>query len=324
MSKATATLAAIESGVLATAEFPHRRHLGASMLGGKCARELWYKFRWAVHEKFEPRMLRLFNRGHREEPAFCKLLRDAGMEVWAIGQNKDDLDIRISGSDGHVGGTPDGVVRGCPDIPADEPALLEFKTLSFDSFKKFKDDGVMTASWKYFVQVQIYMGELDLKWCLWLGVNKDNDEIHGEVIRYDEKIHREYMARGDMIVRAEEPPPRISDTPGNFACKFCAAKQLCFFNDIPEINCRTCAHSTIGPNGAWLCARGRHEVTQKDAAMVCCEHIFDPRFFDDVEVVGGNFEQNYIELKTSSGEEMTIGPKHVTSEKLREVGFLPF
>lgn len=324
MQLATLTLAAIESAVLINAEFPHRRHLGASAIGGKCARELWYKFRWAAHEKFEPRMLRLFSRGHHEEPHIHKLLRDAGMEVWAIGQDRADFDWRLSASDGHFGGTPDGVVRGVPDLPADECALLECKTAAFDLFKKFKEDGVMTASWKYFVQAQIYMGELGLKHALFYMVNKDNDELHAEIIRYDEKIHKEYMARGDMIIRSQEPPPRIADTPGHYACRFCAAKQLCHFNDIPEINCRTCAHSSLGPHGTWLCARGRPEVAGRDAAMVCNEHVFDPRFFDGVEVVDGNFEENWIGITHETEGYVKLGPKHRTSQSLFESGWLPF
>lgn len=61
----------------------HRNHLGASLIGDDCKRKLWYGFRWAFKKKFEGRLLRLFNRGHREEDRFIEWLEGAGFKVWA-------------------------------------------------------------------------------------------------------------------------------------------------------------------------------------------------------------------------------------------------
>jgi hypothetical protein len=58
-----------------------RPHLGASQVGKPCQRALVYGFRHAVVKNTEGRMLRLFNRGHREEPAIIAMLRRIGMEV---------------------------------------------------------------------------------------------------------------------------------------------------------------------------------------------------------------------------------------------------
>lgn len=58
-----------------------RRHLGASVIGKECLREIWYGWRWAAFTRFEGRMLRLFERGHDEEPRLAELLRIAGAEV---------------------------------------------------------------------------------------------------------------------------------------------------------------------------------------------------------------------------------------------------
>lgn len=59
----------------------NRPHLGASQVGKPCERALVYSFRHAVAKRTQGRMLRLFNRGHREEPAIIGGLRKAGMEV---------------------------------------------------------------------------------------------------------------------------------------------------------------------------------------------------------------------------------------------------
>lgn len=58
-----------------------RTHLGASVLGRKCLRQIWYGWRWVHVVKHSGRLLRLFNRGHREEDRLVEWLRDAGAIV---------------------------------------------------------------------------------------------------------------------------------------------------------------------------------------------------------------------------------------------------
>lgn len=58
-----------------------RYHLGGSLIGRECSRELWYSFRWATHTKHKGRILRLFNRGHHEEPRMIEWLTKIGIEV---------------------------------------------------------------------------------------------------------------------------------------------------------------------------------------------------------------------------------------------------
>ena len=51
------------------------------MLGKECPRAVWYDFRWVHMEKHGGRMLRLFRRGHREEPAMVEYLRMIGATI---------------------------------------------------------------------------------------------------------------------------------------------------------------------------------------------------------------------------------------------------
>ena len=61
-----------------------RAHLGASVIGSPCSRALYYAFRWCWQEKFDGRMKRLFNTGHREEERFITYLTAIGFKVWAV------------------------------------------------------------------------------------------------------------------------------------------------------------------------------------------------------------------------------------------------
>lgn len=63
-----------------------RNHLGASSIGNECLRALWYTFRWATRAKHKASLLRLFNRGHREEERFIGYLKSIGVEVRAHSQ----------------------------------------------------------------------------------------------------------------------------------------------------------------------------------------------------------------------------------------------
>lgn len=59
-----------------------RHHLGGSLVGRECMRELWYSFRWAAGpSKHSGRLLRLFDRGHKEEFRFVEYLRSIGTDV---------------------------------------------------------------------------------------------------------------------------------------------------------------------------------------------------------------------------------------------------
>ena len=58
-----------------------RDHLGASQIGDECERKAWLKFRTAETE-CDPRLIRLWNRGHLEEMRFMALLQQAGIQAW--------------------------------------------------------------------------------------------------------------------------------------------------------------------------------------------------------------------------------------------------
>ncbi len=129
-------------------ESEFRAHLGASIIGRKCSREVWYSFRWTTAKKFDGRMLRLFNRGHLEEPRMVALLLMIGCKVYQYDDNKKQF--RISGHKKHYGGSLDAVIVGCPDIP-DHPILGEFKTHNDKSFTKLVSEGLLAAKWEHYV-----------------------------------------------------------------------------------------------------------------------------------------------------------------------------
>lgn len=228
-----------------------RSHLGASIIGNECTRSLWYNFRWAVKSNFEGRMVRLFNRGHLEEARFMALLKAIGCQVTQFDSNGKQF--RISFAEGHAGGSGDGFAIGIPDLPEGTWALTEFKTHGDSSFKKLQLQGVKKSKYTHYVQVNLYMAKFGLQHSLYLAVNKNTDELYGEIIPYDHTTAEDYLKRGDSVVWSAYPPVRLANSPGFYACKYCDYKKVCFEIDQPNKNCRTCSFSKPIENGEWIC-----------------------------------------------------------------------
>lgn len=256
-------------------DHPFRTHLGASLIGKDCPRELWYSFRWSETVRHKGRLLRLFNRGHIEEARFLALLQLIGCEVWS--QSIQGNQFRILYHKDHFGGSCDGVARGIPDDPK-IPILLEFKTHSDKSYNKLAKEGVRSAKFEHYVQMQMYMGGLKLTRALYLAVNKNDDSIHAELITFDPEQFEKYLARAESIIFSKTPPKKISESPGWFACKFCDFRNQCHANASPNRNCRTCAYSVVESGGKWLCSKRNKELDKWEQHKGCDEYTVNPTF----------------------------------------------
>lgn len=238
----------------ANAEEDHRAHLGASLLGHECDRFLWLTFRWARREKFSGRMLRLFETGHMAEPRLAANLRAIGVELHT--EDPAGRQWRISFAGGHAGGSMDGAGLGFPEGPKTW-AVWECKTSGTKAFEAMKKDGVSKTKPMHFAQMQVYMGETGMHRACYTMVCKETDEIYSEWVHFDPVVHAKLIARAERIVASSTPPSRISDKPTWWQCKFCKFAPICHGEAAPEVNCRTCAHSTPDMNGTTTEAGGR-------------------------------------------------------------------
>jgi hypothetical protein len=262
-----------------------RTHLGASVLGEKCLRKLWFGFHWADKEDFDGRMLRLFARGQREEDVFVSLLELVGARVWTI-HPTSKKQFRVSWFGGHIGGSTDGVATGIP-FGAAVPYVLEMKTHNTKQFQKLTKEGVASSHPKHVRQAQIYMHGLNLSRCLYCAVNKDTDELYFEEIESNPDVALSLLDRGRMVVFSKGTgglPPRISQTPAYFECRFCAFSGVCFGTKMPLVNCRTCVHSRATEDGRWECSRGAIDIDANPQAG-CPDHVFAPELFPHATLV---------------------------------------
>jgi len=272
----------------------HRPHLGASLIGKECARALWYTFRWCDAEKFEGRILRLFDTGKREEARVYEELRGIGCEVYS---DDGTAQFRVAEHGGHFGGSMDGVVVGIPEAPK-TPHVLEIKTHSAKSFKEVVKKGVQVAKPQHFAQMQAYMALVNLDRALYFAVNKDTDEVYTERVEHDPLFSGDLLIKAKKIITAVEPPLGISDDPEHFECNYCHFNSICHGTAAPEVNCRTCMFSTPELDGEaeWTCGKesGRHAIPLTVQRAGCTQHRYIPpllaKFGEAVDAVGDGVE----------------------------------
>lgn len=256
----------------------NRPHLGASLIGRPCERQLWYTFRWVDSKKFSGRMLRLFETGQLAEARFTANLRRIGVQVHDV--TPDGKQWRVTDLGGHFGGSMDGAAVGLPEAPKTWH-VLEFKTHGDKSFTELVKKTVQAAKPEHYAQMQVYMGYTGMERALYMAVNKNTDELYAERADFDPVEFTKLKVRAERVIRAAEPPMRISNDPSWFVCKMCDFHAHCHGEAAPAVNCRTCAHATPEMDGEarWSCAknpRAGDSTPLSIQRMGCSHHRYIP------------------------------------------------
>lgn len=264
-----ATIRAIYDHYEAKRKNSHRPHLGGSQIGNPCSRALWFMFRHADKGVFDGRQLRLFETGDREESRLVENLRAVGVKVWDR-DPETGRQISFTECAGHFALSLDGVAEGLRE--SSQPHTLEFKTMNDKNFAAMKRDGVEKSKPVYYAQCQIGMHLSGLQRCAFIAVNKNTDEIYMERIKYDPAMGLQLVAKAEQIIFSDKPPAKLNNDQSFYLCRFCDYKHVCHEGKPPEINCRTCAHSSPERtgNGSWSCAKGL------PMGQPCKAHLFNP------------------------------------------------
>ena len=208
----------------------HRNHLGGSQIGKQCSRELYYSFRWVKEQDFNSydaegnisrsagQVMRLFQRGHKEEISFTEYLVGIGCRL----EFTPDNQARIVDVGGHFGGSLDNVGYMPERYKIPDRFLFEFKTMNMSYFNKLKrlekknnSAGVVKPIFPevfpvYWSQVCIYGYKMGLKYVYFMGVDKNTDALHIEIVTIDWEHGKTMLDKAAMIITATTPPPRVS------------------------------------------------------------------------------------------------------------------
>lgn len=318
------------------------RRLGASQIGQECERRLWYSFRWASKgEGFDGRMLRLFDRGHREEAVFIAELRGIGAQVHDINpQTGEQYEFTACG--GHFVAKIDGAALNLPDAPKTWH-VVGFKTSNEEGYAKvagskkdrkarelnpshpYTGKPIKESKPEHYAQNQVEMRLADLTRTLYLMVNKDTDEVYGERFREDKAAQDALMAKAERVIFSAEPGPGISKDPAFFKCKMCPAAAVCHGQQLAEVSCRTCLHATPEKDGdgRWSCAkRAIPSLSLADQQAACCDHLFIPALVTYGTLDDANEQEGWVSYVAPDGFRFRNGPRAVGSYSSRELNAL--
>lgn len=315
------TVARIYQAYESDAEEGNRPHLGASLIGHACERFLWMTFRWVDAKKFDGRMLRLFKAGQDFEPRIVAELRRIGIEVHDV--SPDGKQWRVSDLGGHFGGSMDGAARGFPEAPKTW-AVIEFKTHNAKSFAGLIKDGVQKSKPQHYAQMTVYCGLTGMDRAMYIAENKDTSELYSEWVHFDPVEFAKLKARAERVIRAAEPPMKISNDPSWYVCKLCSFHEHCHGDTAPAVNCRTCCHSTPEMDGdaRWSCAiqgHGALDVPTSIQRTGCSQHRIIPvllqNFATQKDFVNGDVVYSTPHGDFANGD----GPGALTSQEIRDL-----
>ncbi len=317
------TIRAIDAAVEANVELP-RGHIGASQIGGPCDRALFYSFRWSKAGSWPGRMLRLFDRGKREEAVFADLLRLVGVRV-VLHDPATGHQLSYDDHGGHFSGSLDGIVQGLVEEPT-KWHVLETKTAGDKPFKDLVEKGVEKSKPEHYVQMQCYMAWAKLDRAYYLVVNKNTDELYGERVKFHPETAKKASARALRVIEAPLPPPRLSDDPTWWQCKLCSFHGLCHGQQVARVNCRTCMHATPERQGSarWSCAHHQvDDIPLHGQREGCDDHRFIPPLVPVAECIDADADRNEIRYRLPTGEVFSngaLGPTSFSSAEIAKNG----
>ena len=269
-------VADIDAYACATYDEGPRTHLGASLIGADCTRATWYEWRWMGNVRFNGRMLRLFNRGHREEDHFVEYIKGIGGEVYTADpnlplKNGKPQQYKVSRVGGHFGGSLDGIVR----LPlryncGSHWMLAEFKTKGTGrGFENLKAKGIMLTNGQHYDQMSTYGWNYNLELSLYFTVNKNDDDLHCEIVPLNFKRAAEVEHKATYIIQSQTPPPRIAQSPTFTKCVNCHHRGVCHFGEVPAKNCRSCQYATPVDGAQWYC-NGHQTILSPETIKTGC------------------------------------------------------
>jgi hypothetical protein len=244
-----------------------RNYLGGSSLGDPCHRRLWYDFHHFHKEPPSARVRRIFDLGNAvEDLNVARLKTIPGVQLLSR-DPKTGKQFELSKFGGHVKSHFDGLIRAPHLLDSDEWHLLEIKSMKTDGSMGFtltRKQGLYKTHPKYWAQCQWYMHdsqgtERPIRRALHLSENKNDSELHAEIIEYDPFLGLMFDQLAKKVVEATEPLEKISQDPALFICRFCDHRGHCWEGKpVPVTDCRQCKWAVAesdraGPGACWLC-----------------------------------------------------------------------
>lgn len=252
---------------------PDRGYNGMSSIGENCVRKLQYNMYMASgEEQISRRIKRLFNEGHLFEDKLAALFEDIDLPIIGRQNNyTDENEMWFGHNDGEV--LYDGRYY-----------LLEMKTHNDKNFKDVKKQGVKKGKPTHYGQMMMYMGYGKYDYGVYIAYNKNDSDLDFQLIKFDQADFNKAVRRSVDVIASDVLFPRIgNNTASWFECKMCNHRAVCFGNEAPAKNCRTCHWVEPSNGNKWACTYGRTEIgdvplSLEEQKAGCDNHMYGKMF----------------------------------------------
>lgn len=176
--------------------------------------------------------------------------------------------------------------------------------------------------------MQLYMHWSGIDRAFYMAVNKNDDSLYTERVRYDARVAEKLVRKGVDVVSANIPLERLSEDQTFYKCKFCNHADVCHQKKPPAINCRTCVHAeaVMDGNGTWSCHLRNAIITTDQQRVGCDQHLYIPdlvTWVDGAVQVDASDTENWIEYQLPDGRRFRNGPRDDDSYPSSELVHLP-
>jgi hypothetical protein len=275
------TIKLIENAIERNNKKNNRGYLGMSEIGHECWRYLWYNFRKVSQDQISASGLMAIEDGYRQEELTAERLRMVhGIKL----KTTDELDHQIGFKylGGHFSGHCDGMIEGIVEAPKTKH-IWEHKSVNEKKFKELNslilDIGEKSAleAWDeiYYAQAQIYMLASNLDRHYLTVSTPGGRALTSCRTEIKKKIGESLLEKAHMIITSERPPAKLNENREYYICRWCRKKSICHDNEVPDVNCKTCAFSEPileGTNAEWKCYKKNCNISGEMNG--CEQHLF--------------------------------------------------
>ena len=189
---------------------------------GKCPRQIFFKFKNAPKKEFEAHFLRLFDHGDHMHQLIMKSLLST-------------RDIHVVASEVNI--PPQELVRGRADAVLSDGKnlyVLDIKSMNSMVFRTLSEPKPENVN-----QLQLYLHYFRIPKGILLYVNKDSLDLKEFIVDYDQNAAQSLLdglANLKKQIDANIIPPRISDYPSSWQCRYCQLREVCDMALSDEVN----------------------------------------------------------------------------------------
>lgn len=219
-----------------TAKEAPRSYVGASSIGDKCERKLYYRYKNL--DKAEARKAELIlaaNDGHRSELLAAEYLEKIpGIKLQTSNMGKGFGQLGFSDLGGEFKGHIDGIITGIPQAPK-TTHIWENKCCNDKKFTKLIniidkfDKKAVLEQWdyNYYCQAVVYMDYFDLTrhyTTVWLAGSRKLLTIRTNA---NPALAKQLKEKAQRVINYPFPPAKLSENSAWFECKMCEFNEFC-------------------------------------------------------------------------------------------------